>query len=316
MAVSPEAPERRRREAGHRRLDRLGLGGRAQEVIRRTLLGVWSDGFMHAGNLAYLALTTLFPFFIVAAALARLFGRGADGLRAADEFLRTVPPGVREVLRQPIVDVLAARSGSLLWLGAIVGLWTTASFIETLRDILRRAYGTNASRPFWEYRLAAVGLIIGAVVLTFVAFSLQVVLIAAEQFLWRLLPFATGAQQIVSLSKIAPAIGLFAALYLLFYALTPGRYRYGKCPKWPGALFTAGWWVAVTQALPATLALFGGYGLTYGSLAGVMITLIFFYLVGLGVVVGAQLNAALAEVPLEPAGDIGVAGGQDKETSP
>lgn len=316
MAVSPEAPERRRRERGHRRLDRLEPGARTREVIRRTVLGVWSDGFMHAGNLAYLALTTLFPFFIVAAALASLFGRSADGLRAVDEFLGTVPPGVRDVLRQPIVDVLQARSGPLLWLGAIVGLWTTASFIETLRDILRRAYGASASRPFWEYRLVAAGLIVGAVVLTFVAFSLQVVLIAAEQFIWRLLPFATGAQQWISLGKIAPALGLFAALYMLFYALTPGRYRYSECPKWPGALFTTGWWVLVTQALPPTLAMLGGYDRTYGSLAGVMITLIFFYLVGLGVVVGAQLNAALAEVPLEPAGDMGQPDGQEKETSP
>lgn len=314
--TSPEAPERRRREGGHRQLDHLRPGERTREVVRRTLLGVWNDGFMHAGNLAYLALTTLFPFFIVAAALARLFGRGADGLRAADEFLRTVPSGVREVLRQPIADVLEARSGSLLWLGALVGLWTTASFIETLRDILRRAYGTSASRPFWEYRLAAAGMIIGAVVLTFVAFSLQVVLIAAEQFLWRLVPFATGLQQWISLSKIAPALVLFGTLYMLFYALTPSRYRYTGCPKWPGALFTALWWVAVTQALPAALALLGGYSLTYGSLAGVMITLIFFYLVGLGVVVGAQLNAALAEVPLEPTGNMGQPGSREEETGP
>ena len=153
--------------------------------------------------------------------------------------------------------------------------------------------------------------------LTFVAFSAQVALIAAEQFIWRLLPVASGIQQWISLGKIAPAIGLFAALYMLFYALTPGNYRYlPTSPKWPGALFTALWWVAVTQALPPTLALLGGYDLTYGSLAGVMITLIFFYLVGLGVVIGAQLNAALAEVPLEPAGDMRVADGQDKETSP
>jgi len=51
--------------------------------------------------------------------------------------------------------------------------------------------------------------------------------------------------------------------------------------------------------LPPTLSLLGGYDRTYGSLAGVMITLIFFFLVGLGVVIGAELNAALAEFPEE-----------------
>jgi membrane protein len=62
---------------------------------------------------------------------------------------------------------------------------------------------------------------------------------------------------------------------------------------------TALWWYGVTMLLPPTLSLLGGYSRTYGSLAGVMITLIFFFLVGLGVVIGAELNAALAEFPEE-----------------
>ena len=67
--------------------------------------------------------------------------------------------------------MLEARSGSLLWLGALVGLWTTGSFIETIRDIIRRAYGVTYSRPFWEYRLGSVGMIIASVVLAMIAFS-------------------------------------------------------------------------------------------------------------------------------------------------
>jgi membrane protein len=84
---------------------------------------------------------------------------------------------------------------------------------------------------------------------------------------------------------------------MIFYTLTPSRYRKSKCPKWPGAAFTAGWWLLVTALLPRVLATLGSYDLTYGSLAGVMIALIFFFLVGLGLVVGAELNAALAETP-------------------
>ena len=58
---------------------------------------------------------------------------------------------------------------------------------------------------------------------------------------------------------------------------------------------------SITSAigLESTSATLGGYDLTYGGLAGVMITLIFFFIIGLGVVIGAELNAALAEVPEE-----------------
>src|SRR3546814_18301839 len=81
-------------------------------------------------------------------------------MHTVEAFLRTVPPSVANVLAKPIGDVLAARSGTLLWLGAIVGLWTTASFVETIRDILRRASGVRSTRTFLHYPLTPIGLII------------------------------------------------------------------------------------------------------------------------------------------------------------
>ena len=90
--------------------------------------------------------------------------------------------------------------------------------------------------------------------------------------------------------------------------MTPERYRGRLYPKWPGALFTTLWWTGVTLILPSLLAQMIGYDLTYGSLAGVMIVLFFFYLIGLGVVIGAELNAALAETPEEERDVIGQVG--------
>jgi len=70
-------------------------------------------------------------------------------------------------------------------------------------------------------------------------------------------------------------------------------------------LLTTLWWIAVTTIMPALLRNFFSYDLTYGGLAGVMIALFFFWLVGLGVVIGAELNAALAETPEEEMNLIG-----------
>lgn len=276
---------------------RLGATPRFFAILGRVAVGTFNDGFTYAGNLAYLSLVTLFPFVIVTAAIAQLVGRSTEGIHTLEAFLQTVPPDVADVLRKPASDVLQARTGNLLWFGAIVGLWTTAGFIETLRGILRQAYGVQSSTPFWRYRLGAIGVIIGSVVLAMAAFSFQVILTGVEQFLYKILPWASGAQTIVSFTKFVPALALFGALYILFYTLTPGQYRKSKCPKWPGAAFTTIWWMSVTALLPWMLSNLGGYDLTYGSLAGVMIALIFFFLVGLGMVVGAELNAALAETP-------------------
>jgi len=266
-------------------------------VVKRIAIGVYSDGFIHAGNLAYLALISLFPFFIVLAWLAHTFGHSADTENAIYSFMRTVPPSVRQILRQPIDEVLKQRTGGLLWIGGIVGLWTTGSFIETIRDILRRAYGLRFSKPFWHYRLASAALIIGAVILMLSAFSAQLLLTGAANFLDRVVPGSDDVIGWIGWTRLAPLGALFAALYLIFYSLTPSKYRWTKCPKWPGAAFTAIWWAAVTTILPPILALLGGYGRTYGSLAGFIVTLFFFWLVGFGLVIGAHLNAALAETP-------------------
>ena len=64
-------------------------------------------------------------------------------------------------------------------------------------------------------------------------------------------------------------------------------------------MLTTVWWISVTTIMPTVLRNFFAYDLTYGGLAGVMIALFFFWLVGLGVVIGAELNAALAETPEE-----------------
>ena len=132
------------------------------------------------------------------------------------------------------------------------------------------------------------------------ALSAQFLLSAVEEFLVSYFPQIETHAFWVWLAGVLPFLILFSALYLLFRLLTPRDYRLRKFPKWPGAVFISLWWLLVTGALPLFLKYAAGFQLTYGSLAGVMITLIFFYLVGLGMVTGAQLNAALAEFSRKP----------------
>ncbi|MBJ7501500.1 MAG: YihY/virulence factor BrkB family protein [Sphingopyxis sp.] len=306
---SPHSPEARAERAKRVKLraraqgiidrsrEQLGPGTRAWRIARRVVVGTYTDGFIHAGNLAYLALIALFPFFILLAAALSIFGGSSGGEAAIEAVFSTMPPTVAKALSGPIREVMTARTGIFLWLGALVALWTVGSLIETVRDILRRAYGTHFSKGFFHYRLLSIGIITGAVVLMLLSFSMQVLIVGIEQFVTRVLPERYQSFGVVLISRGVSGFGLFLAIYMLFYSLTPSKYRRLKnCPKWPGALFTTLWWIAVTLALPPLLASLLSYDATYGSLAGVMIALFFFYLVGLGMVMGAELNAALVEV--------------------
>ena len=298
--LSPE--ERRKRLAtiharyGANVAEKLHQAPSAWDVIKRVAIGVYEDGFIHAGNLAYLAMVALFPFFILAAAFAKLVGRSEDGEWAVATIFSRLPPEVTNVLAGPINEVLQVRSGALLWFGAIVGLWTAGSFVETIRDILRRAYGVKYNAPFWEYRLGSLAFIIASVVLLMAAFGATVLLTSFHHYLVRAFPFSQGIGSELGVYRfVVPAVTLFVPIYLLLVFLTPSRYRRIGCRKWPGALLITCWWLLMVELLPDAIGLFGGYDKTYGSLAGVMVALLFFFVIGLGVVTGAELNAALAD---------------------
>src|SRR3569833_433747 len=119
--ISPESPEARRKRLASMRAafgteveEKLKPRLTAWEVVKRVAVGVYNDGFIHAGNLAYLSIVALFPFFIVAAAVAHLFGQSQDALLTVTNVLRRLPPDVAATLREPVVVVLLVCSGSLL----------------------------------------------------------------------------------------------------------------------------------------------------------------------------------------------------------
>ncbi len=300
-SLSPEARRRAalRREMREKVVNRVGPGTRAFEIAKRVAIGAYNDGFIHAGNLAYMAMLAIFPFFITGAAIFSLVGEESDRAATINAVLSALPPVVGNVIEPVARDVVQSRSGWLLWIGGLFGLWTVSSLVETIRDILRRAYGTEPVLAFWRYRLLSFGIIVLAVILLMLSLIAQVLIGTAQEVIQAYVPQFENAISSLRLTRIVPALGLFGSIYLLFYSLTPQAYRDRRYPKWPGALGVTLWWVTVTVALPPILRSFFSYDLTYGSLAGIMIALFFFYLVGLGVVVGAELNAALAETPEE-----------------
>lgn len=297
---SPLSPEARAHspslhgESEARWFSHLNTPQQVREVAKRVFVGVYSEGFVHAGNFAYLSLVVLFSFCIVAAAIAGAFGQTQSGIALINAFFQTVPPGVADALRGPVESAMTARSGPLLWFGAAVSLWTTASLIETIRDVMHRSYGTEPHLYFWQYRLGSLGTVVVAVFLAMIAFSAQVLVTAIEELVYRFIPQAQNVAGYFALGRFVPFLILFAAIYLIFRGLTPQKYRDPIYPKWPGAALVSMWWLGCTALLPVFLSTVSNYDVTYGSLAGVMVALIFFYLIGLGMVTGAQLNAALA----------------------
>jgi membrane protein len=263
------------------------------QILKDSWNGFWDDdGPMMAGNLAYLSLIAVFPFFIFMIWLAGRFGRSDEGVRAINSFLATIPADVAAALRGPIAEVTLHRPQELLTIGVIIAIWSAGSVVETVRVIIHKAYNVPAGRPFWQYRLQSFTMVIGSALLVLIAISIQFLLAGLDQLLAAHLPRLRETLQSLDLARrlITPLL-LYGALLVLLRALTPRRIE--PVWHWPGALFTALLWIGIAAALPQVLSRISNYSLTYGSLGGVMVTLLFFYLVGAVFVAGAQLNNAV-----------------------
>ena len=267
-------------------------------TITRMVNGfIEDDGFILSGYLAYLALLALFPFFIFMVSLAGYVGRQMT-LDNLTEFLDSLPPAVSAALAGPLDQAMRHAHGGVLTFGVLVSIWTVGSLIETFRVVIHKAYNIPAGRPFWQYRLQSFVMVIGSSLLLLAAMTTQFMLGGVSRYMADHLPLASNAIHLVKQARqIFTPLVLFVALYVLDRVLVPRSVR--PTVHWPGAMLTVLVWMLTASLLPGILSEFGSYDITYGSLAGVMVTLLFFYIIGTGFVLGAQLNAAIKQTYYE-----------------
>ncbi|MFQ3596390.1 MAG: YihY/virulence factor BrkB family protein [Sphingomonadaceae bacterium] len=270
---------------------------RVPEALRQLFGKALADGATEAGNIAYLSLLTLFPAAILIVSVAALFGQSQAGQAALSGFFELLPPDIAAVLAPVVEDVAAARATGALSLSLLVAIWTVSGFIETLREILHKAFEVPPGRPFWQTRLlSALGALVAAIAV-FLSFSLSLLLQVIRRFLGAVLePLGLDAH-VTSLTALTPNLVAFLALWLLFASLAP-RVAGGR--HWPGALLVILVWSAAAVLIGPVLAAFGGMARTYGALSGVMVALLFFYVMGFALVLGAELNAMLSKARTLP----------------
>ncbi len=139
------------------------------------------DGWAIASHIALSTLTSLFPFLILLAALAGLFGTQSLADEAGNLIFDAWPREIAKPIVGEVHRVLTEQRSGVLTLGALFALYFSSSGVESLRVGLNRAYGLRESRPWWLTRLESIGYVIcGAFAM--LAFALLVVL---GPLIWR-----------------------------------------------------------------------------------------------------------------------------------
>lgn len=262
------------------------------DVVKRATLGfAANDGAAIAGYMAYTGLLSLFPFLIFTAELlGKVFGEA--GVTPTMDFLFTVLPWhVAQTLEPAVREVLDAKPPDLISLYAVIALWIASNAFEALRAALDRAYGLVGERHFVVGRLISICFTLGGVA-AFVVISLFVIVAPTARALAPDIPFVSIPLGMVShwvLLGIGTAV-MLVFLFVMHYRLPARR---PKGPLVPGVLVTAVLWIALASLFSIYFQYVPSYSVTYGTLAGVIVCLLFFYISGAIFIFGAEINAAL-----------------------
>ena len=257
-------------------------------------------GFELAGHLSFTIILSIFPFLIFLAAVFGIFG-DADTVQTIVAFLfEFAPDQVAVTLADPLYEMMRSRRGDLLTVGILGALWAASSGFEALRSVFNRAYGTPSHKSFLRRRAESAALVIILAAVLLVASTAIVLGPLVWDLLERVFRFELGSELVWDLARYgAAAILLFAFLIVMHRVLPDSPMSWHRLM--PGVTFTLVAWLIISTGLSLYLASLGDYEATYGTLGGVVVSLLYFYGSALAVIYGAELNNALrppAKLPI------------------
>ena len=266
------------------------------DVLKRTVHQFGRDNLTDwAAALTYYAVLSIFPGLVVLTAVLGLLGPGATQT-VIDNVNQVVPGQGREILVGAIKELSGSRglAGPLAVLGLLGALWSASGYVGAFMRAGNAIYGMPEGRPLWKLLPLRILLTIGIVALLAVC---AVGVVATGDIARRLGDLIGLGPTGVLVWEIAkwPVIAVLVSLaFALLYWAGPNVRQPGFRWLTPGGLVAVVVWVLVSAGFALYVANFASYNKTYGSLAGVIVFLVWLWISNLAVLLGAELDAELA----------------------
>lgn len=261
------------------------------QVLTRTKDQIKADRVaLMAGGVTFYAMLALVPALIAAVTLWGLLAAPGQIEQQVESFAAQLPGGARDLITTQVSQIAGSSSTALGWtlaLSLLGALWAASSGTKGLMNAVNAAYDEPEERGFVKERGIAIALTIGLIFFGLITIGLIAVV-----------PPLLGAIGLGTAAEYAIAWGRWPLLAIALMAGLAVIYRYAPDrdnARWswlaPGAIAAVVLWLAASAGFAWYVSSFGSYNETYGTMAGVIVLLLWLFLSSFSILVGAELNA-------------------------
>ena len=274
-------------------------------IAKRTWNSLLNDNlFGSAAELGYWFLFALFPTLVSASSILGLAARHASANydRLLHYMALVIPPSAFTIVLQTFNQITASSSGRKVTFGFAVALWAASAGFSAIQDSMNAVYKVRETRPYWKVRGSAVLIsTLLSLLITAILGSLLAADLGAHLASLHIAHHSIADPVAVAIRILGwlVAIALLALLFALIYYWAPDvKQRQWRWLTPGGAIGIVGW-VVSSLGLRIYLHFFNNYSATYGSLGAVIILLTWFYLSGLMLLLGGEVNSEIEAAATE-----------------
>lgn len=255
------------------------------------------DIFGRAAQLSYYFLLALFPLFLV---LINILGYMAQQGTAFREQLLTylaavMPRSAIALVRTTLNEISDASGTGKLSFGLLAALWAASNGMGAISDTLNTAYNVKERRPWWKVRIISVCLTVALATLILAALAIVLYGGTIGEALAARYGFGDLFTIVWKIVQWPIALVFVLTTFNLIYNFAPDLPPGARTWITPGAFVGVGLWLIVSFGFRAYLSFFDSYSVTYGSLGAVIVLMLWFYLTGVAILIGGEVNSELTD---------------------
>lgn len=263
-----------------------------KQLCRRVWRQFWDDRVLdQSAKLSFYFFLSVFPLLLFLVALLGLILQSGEALhQALKEYLAAITPqSASSLIDRTLQEVTQGSNGGKLSVGVAFALWAGSKGMLAIMDALNIAYSVAEARRWWKRRLVGLGLTLGCVLLM----ALALALILYGEHLADLLARSSSAAAAWNVIRWLLLLGLVVIAFNMLYVYAPNVKHHHWHWLMPGTVVGVALWILGSYGFKTYLHFFNRYSVTYGSIGAVIVLLLWFYLSGIAILIGGEVNSVI-----------------------